>query len=268
MDRDLAHRCFFCGATEGLTREHLLPDWLPDVLPAESEPVMHFRQIGKDPAERREWLRRPFRERSHVACGDCNHHWMSDLETAASKALAPLVRHEPSWLGAEAQSLAAGWAFKTCLVLQASQTDEPMAPRAHFETVRLRSRPPKHQVTVWISSNYRGREGQLHFEFLQRPLTLTSIDGRVADEDQFGYLNYLTVGALGFLLVGHRFANRTEVEYTGFLREAMANVWPDASGVVRWPPAYMMDRDFIDTLTLEGVGSFETRVWPGPAPND
>ena len=63
--------------------------------------------------------------------------------------------------------------------------------------------------------------------------------------------------------MGHGFTNRAEVEYTGFLKEALTKIWPEPTGLVRWPPAYMMDRDFIDTLTLEGVGSFEMRVWPG-----
>lgn len=238
-----------------------MPDWLADVFPEASEPVMHFRQIGKDPTERREWMRRPFRERARIACGNCNHGWMSKLETDASQALILPLRHEGCWLGAEIQSVAAAWALKTCLVLQASQTEPPMAPRWHFDHLRQKRRPPG-QVGVWISSNYRGRDGQLDFAFLQRPMAMSSQDPRLPDEDEFGYLNFLTVGALGLLVVGHRFGNRTEVGYTGSLNEALIKIWPDATGVARWPPPYMMDRDFIDILTLEGVGDFETRIWP------
>jgi hypothetical protein len=114
-------------------------------------------------------------------------------------------------------------------------------------------------------SHYRARQDAANSVFVQRPLSLESDDERVdeaqANASGFGYLNFLAVGGISFLLVGHRFANRMNVEYQGHRAEGLIRIWPNSAPVVAWPPKYTMDRDLLAGITLPPSG-FAATIWP------
>jgi len=66
-----------------------------------------------------------------------------------------------------------------------------------------------------------------------------------------------------FVIVGRGYANRIEFEYDGPLADALIQIWPRASSVVLWPPAYMMDEDLVHLLTLAPSG-LNASIWPVP----
>jgi hypothetical protein len=257
----VARTCAFCGHPAD-SREHLFADWLDKALPSD-EQMLHFRQLGTDGTTRHEWSRRPFRDKVRFVCSGCNSGWMSDLEKAAAPLLRdPITRTRCAFTTPQQQVLAT-WAVKTSLVFQASPTDDPIAPHEHFAHLRERRSPP-HQITVWRGSHYRARDGAANSVFLQRPLRFDPEDERF-DEAQIrsagsGYLNFLAVGGISFLLVGHHFANRISVDYRGHLAEALIRIWPYSAPIVAWPPRYMMDQDLIETITLPPSG-FTATVW-------
>ena len=221
---------------------------------------MHFRQIGTDAADRHEWRRRPFREQSRVTCETCDTGWMSDLETEASSLLERPISRIATQFDHGQQMVLATWAVQTCLLLQASQTDEPIAPGSHFAELRVNQRPPS-QVAVWLAAHYRARTDAANSVFVQRPLRLEPLDDQLLPRGEFGYLNFLAVGGVAFAVVGHRYRNRTDISYDGSLSEALIKIWPSESEVVWWPPSYMLDREHIDVITLP-PGGFRARIWP------
>ena len=162
------------------------------------------------------------------------------------------------------QTVLAAWAVKTALVFQASQTDEPMAPPAHYLHLREHQAPPR-QVAIWLGSHYRARYDATNSVFLQRPLSLESLDGHIdpvqLQGSAFGYLNFIAVGGVSFLIVGHGYPNVIDLEYEGHLADALIRIWPPRSPVISWPPEYMMDRDLVDTITLAPSG-FTATVLP------
>ena len=257
--QDTQRRCVFCGSSDELSGEHLLPDWMARVLPSEDE-VLHFRQIGTDPATAatREWSRRPFQEKTNTLCRPCNNQWLSDLERRVAPVLTPLLRHQPSRLGTPQQSVLSAWALKTCLVLQGR---EPIAPASHFSHLRSTRLAPA-AVAVWIGSNYQARFSVVTSTFVQRPLSLQSMDERLSDAGEFGYLNFLAIGAVSFLVIGHGFANRIDITLRGVLEDALIKIWPRERSVVAWPPQYMMDHAFIEDFTVPDFATLEARVFP------
>lgn len=118
---------------------------------------------------------------------------------------------------------------------------------------------------MWLGSRYRARQDPANSVFAQRPPSLESDDERV-DEAQanvsgLGYLNFLAVGGISFLLVGHRFANRMNVEYRGSSCRGPHPHLAEQRTVVAWPPKYMMDRDLLEGITLPPSG-FAATIWP------
>jgi hypothetical protein len=234
------------------------------------EPVLHYRELGAvpilgtGPGERIEWERRPFREKTRIVCHGCNAGWMSRLEDAAAPILTPLINHEPAYLGSKKQAILAAWAVKTCLVFQASQ-GAAIAPPEHFAALRETSLPP-HGVTAWIGSNYHGREIRDNAYYLQRPLSLKSLDDRLSDVDELGYVNYLAIGAVSFLIIGHGYANTIDVELgDNPIAEGLDQTWPIDRSLVTWPPKYMMAQEFVDLLAGPTVGRLTARVHPPDA---
>jgi hypothetical protein len=85
-------------------------------------------------------------------------------------------------------------------------------------------------VTVWLGSRYRARHDPANCVFLQRPTWFEAEDER-ADEAQLndpgpGYLNFLAIGGVSFLLVGHQLPDTMDVGYDGPLAEALIRIGP------------------------------------------
>ena len=237
--------CIFCGELAG-SGEHLLPAWLQGVLPSD-EPLLHYRQIGRDASERQEWIKRPFREKAGVVCNDCNTGWMSRLENQAKPILSPAVARAslPLRVTLTEQRIAAAWALKTVLVFQASQTGS-VDPAFHARYLRDRQEPPE-QVVVWFGSNYSGRHGDAAASYVQRPLSVV-MDGLEDDARDFGYAAFLAVGSLSFFVVGHQYRNRVDFRLNNMARDMFIPLHPATGETVSWPPGLMMDEEFVDVL--------------------
>jgi hypothetical protein len=258
-EQDRGRTCIFCGGGP-LTGEHLLPDWLREVLPFE-DLIVQLRQIGRDESDRHEREKRPFREKTRFVCQRCNNGWMSALEAASRPVLERAIRNVPCILTDRDQVIAATWAFKTCLVFQATQTPAgPMAPPLHFLYVR-RDRTPPPQAAIWIGSHYRARHDPINSVYLQRPLTLAPPHDKLVEDRPFAYLCFLAIGGLSFVVVAHRQRNRVHITCEQPFADALDQIWPDPSGALRWPPRLMMDSDLIEAFMLP-PGGFTVRMAP------
>jgi hypothetical protein len=167
------------------------------------------------------------------------------------------IRHEPCAFTQSGQAIAATWAFETCPVFQATQADHPIAPRPHFLQIR-RSRTPPPQAAVWSGSHYRFLHDPVSCVYVQRPLALAPLDDKLEDRT-LGYLCFLAVGGLSFVVVAHRYRNHAEITYNGPFDQAIDQIWPGASGLLAWPPRVMLDRDLVDAIILS-PGGFTIRV--------
>ncbi|MBS1675974.1 MAG: hypothetical protein JST08_01185 [Actinobacteria bacterium] len=254
-------RCIFCGDLAD-DREHLLPQWLQKVLPSD-EPVVHFREEGTN--ELPQWERKPFREKAKFVCKACNHGWMSELENEAKPILTPAITREelPYEFSLVAQWIAARWAVKTVYVMQASL---PLAPPIRPTLLMLNFKPPP-QTTVWIGSHARAREDPISSCYVQKPLELNAGRGSASEPVDFGYLSFLAVGGISFLVVEHRFDSYVECVLgpENPFSDMFIKLWPRSRSILSWPPHAMADRAYLDILfdpdTLP-LG-FDPRFFPG-----
>jgi hypothetical protein len=92
---------FFCGGTP-LSLEHVFPQWLTAVLPAQvawrgQDTAVHYIDGlgGTTTPESRE-IREQFNAATvRRVCRRCNHGWMNELEGAVRPILTPLIRTDP-----------------------------------------------------------------------------------------------------------------------------------------------------------------------------
>lgn len=257
--------CIFCGSPAN-SGEHLLPEWLQRILPSD-EPVIHTREV--DGVENKFWVKKPFREQIWAVCDGCNKGWMSRLENEAKPFLAPAItRSGQCEFDLEAQWIAARWASKTCFVFQA-QAPVMLAPSTHPVLLRENGKPPQ-QVSVWLGSHARAKDDPINSVCIQKPLTLRlPNDQGLKRPVDFGYVCFLAVGGVSFLIVGHRFGNYVECalgqkgEHPA--GEMFTKIWPFSSKIVRWPPYLMMDRELLDMIFEPNTlpPGFDARVFAG-----
>lgn len=233
--------CIFCGDVAN-SREHLLPEWLRSILPSD-EPGIHYREVG---GIKTSWERKPFTEATRTVCHRCNTGWMSRLEEFAKPILTPAVARTglPCQFDLREQWIAAQWAVKTSYVFQ-SLGQKLLAPLTHPFLLRLNGKPPP-QVTVFVGSHYRALKDPTNSAYVQKPLTLVLGDEQSFPD--FGYLSYLAVGGVSFIVIGHRFGNYFEVVTGEHTTGMVAKIWPWSSKLVSWPPELLLDQELVEPL--------------------
>jgi hypothetical protein len=240
--------CLFCGGPAD-SREHLLPEWLQNVLPSK-ELAVHYRQIGG--GEKRSWEKKPFTEQARVVCEGCNTGWMSRLEDSAKPILAPAItRSAVCAFDLRAQQIAARWAAKTCFVFQ-GLAPELLAPPTHPFLLRSNGIPPP-QVSVFMGSHYRALQDPANSVYMQKPLSLYLGDGDPEDAPEFGYVCFLAVGGISFLIIGYRDAGYAEVVAGQMVEGLLTKIWPLSTRVIRWPPEMLMDRELVESFFLDNT---------------
>lgn len=126
--RLLGH-CIFCGATEDLTEEHIVADWVLRAFFKSKHPPKQW--SGKVVSDNK--MEMSFEEpaaTARVLCRPCNNGWASQIDNAAAEALKPLINGKTRLeLEAQAQTAVSTWIFKSALVFDAVEhgDDGPLA---------------------------------------------------------------------------------------------------------------------------------------------
>lgn len=258
--RDDPRQCIFCfkPATSG---EHLLPEWLERSLPSK-EPVIYTREIEGDAPKK--WTKRgAFREKTMQVCRRCNNGWMSQLEHVTKPILAPAITREARCsFDLREQWIAAMWAAKTSYVLQ-TQGPSLLIPPVHPFLLRENGKPTP-QTTVFVGSHARAVQDPINSCFVLKPLALVPEDEHLEPTRPWGYLVFLAVAGISFLIIEHRFSNYVEVALAEHLTGLFTKIWPRTSKVVPWPPSLQMDRELVEPFVLmDEPPGLDIRVFPG-----
>lgn len=236
--------CIFCGERAN-SREHLFPEWLQRLFPAD-EMAVHFCQVN---GEERCWEKRRFSEKTRRVCRDCNVGWMSRLEEAAKLVLAPAVtRSKLCAFDLRSQWIAAQWAVKTGYVFQ-TLGPQMLAPVMNPVLLRMNGMPPP-EVSVFIGSHYRALSDPANSVYLQKPIELL-IDDRDGQAADFGNMAFLAIGGVSFLLVEHQISRYVELVVGEMFSGLFKKIWPWTSKVVNWPPEMLMDRELVEPFFMD-----------------
>ena len=230
-----ARRCVFCDQANDLTREHVWPDWLNDVL---SDPL-GWTITHSNPDRKREWERQTPRLDQTVrrVCGKCNHGWMSDLEGEAQELITHMLFGNPVKLDPDQQDVLLRWSYKTTLTLSlASETSAiPIDHMRHFYEHR---KPwPSNDVRVGC---YIGTRWTAFF----RDQALFAEGPGLAPTLPNGYVTAMTLGHLLVHTIGTHSVDRIDVTYSQ--PGAFHRLWPPKNHPIRWPPLVKVDDAALD----------------------
>jgi len=154
--------CIFCGSRAPRAKEHVFPTWLLQDLNVDREPIdlSHHSPTGELLSRRRHDLDS---FQFGKVCADCNHGWMSRLETEARRIFGSLWRHRRRVPCIDAWALSL-WTLKTSCVLNAAANYRRIIPSAHARLVRGLQLP----LSLYVDVAYRRIPWQLSWSQSQQ----------------------------------------------------------------------------------------------------
>lgn len=239
--------CVFCHEQieSGDPPEHAFPQWVSRALkklPGEGAFEIR-RSAGGDPVKCG-----IVEITTSRVCDDCNHHWMSDLDSVVSPHLTPAVLGDTATLPAALLGKIGHWAVKTALVIDLSFGDwgEPrVSPDAHCRDLYLEERPRPATLVFTTSVGYDPRTQEFRDGVILR--THLQAHGLSSGRSFDGYVITWHFGYIGFQVVclsnddeGFGAARRADLTLPdgqvlpadSFTRK----LWPSPTEDVAWPP--------------------------------
>ncbi len=131
--------CVFCKTTgTDFKPEHWVSQWISRAVIGKSQGIQHH-VPGRDP-----WVSRIVDLTVPHVCPECNHGWMSDIETRSRNTVLPLIKGKDSTLNRSQQQILATWCFLKILTVELGRPADEAAtyPPAIYEGFRVHKRPP------------------------------------------------------------------------------------------------------------------------------
>jgi hypothetical protein len=225
--------CTFCQDDTPLTREHVWPQWLGEVL-LDQSPQRFLRTSGG--SVERTWNQPMFKQTVRAVCARCNSEWMSRLEGRARTILSPMVRGVAVQLAPEEQKLIATWALKTAIMAQCA-AGERLTPIQDALWLYHEQAPPDTNVIV-ILAHYRGHRHPLYLA--HKPMWFNGPWTRRASPE--AYMTTVGVGELVCQVLGTRVYLGDSFRRRGWRGAVSQQIWP-APRLQTWPPTHSLTDD-------------------------
>jgi hypothetical protein len=171
----------------------------------------------------------------HV-CPDCNHHWMSDMESQTRDLALALIRNQKASLTTKEQRTLAAWCFLKVLSLEIGRPadHQPTFPEAMYTGFRRFQRPPLSSCAVLL-----GRRHLQPDERSRVPFIWFKSEGQQRSFPEVGdVLGYRTALAIGHLVIDVLGLFATVDLRLEDLDPRLIRIWPIAADEVELPAEF------------------------------
>lgn len=223
MAEGLGRKCIFCEG-EPVTREHLWPQWLAEVVPADAAiECSHTWQRGT--SEPTEFAQRPFQLTVRAVCENCNGGWMSAIENETKHLASGMIQGRARVLHKEGQRTLAVWAALKAMMFACTAPELPLR-RGLFSRMLEDPGEPPPRTYVWVAR----ADGE-------NP-AFWSASGLVAGEEEASGAYpplYISTLSVNHLVVQALFNNGEEdlaLMHGGDIAAGMQQIWPIENGTV------------------------------------
>lgn len=249
--------CIYCGRSP-TTREHIWADWLCQYIPKDlvnhtaSESVVNP-DLSIEKTEKR-WGGDPRSRRLQIVCGDCNHHWMSELQTAVKPTLIPLILGEKAFVNKDAQRTLAAWATMTIIsaeYLYPNRATSAVTDRRWL--FKYKTAPRNYRI--WIGA-YERKNWPAHWVHNSMRITeQEGVQGWTVHPDGTPRSNTQTVTLIVGKLFIHLFSCPFPEILEGrklvqFVENRLIQIWPPRHSFLTWPPVPPLNDTEADQLTM------------------
>lgn len=262
--------CIFCEA-RGLSKEHILPDWLKELL-SKTPNIRHtFGVVGASIVTGIPKLERHSRQghsgtvKVRVVCQACNNGWLSVLEGHAKPILISLIRGEKCRLGPDDLNILSTWAAKTAMTAEYKQPRPDGTTQEERAFLKQKKRPPPHWL-VWVAA-YDGTGWDDLTLFQSRGNLRESPIHRSGAAVHYIQATTFGMGHVIFHIIGTTWPE-SEAVFRGRENSGLIRVWPSYPRSVLWPPttnltdpqvgevAHVLNRTFDNSLNPLARWSF------------
>lgn len=258
-------RCIFCGGF-GLTKEHVLPDWLRAIfprLPTDTHTLgaidwVALPTVGLVPLPSHSSAQGQVGSKKvKVVCKSCNNGWMSRLEETAKPLVEELLHGHHQTLREIDQRLLATWITKTAMTAEFIRPTEVAIPKNDRQWLQQHLEPPAHW-SIWADA-YLGTKWQAGVIFhqgvgLYPPPHPVRIGVKNTQYTVIGIGRFIAQVASS-QIPGLTFSRQEKVWKTG------CQLWPLPQRDITWPPS-----QFLNEVGADAVVTNFGRTLGVPAP--
>ncbi len=258
--------CVFCGDDSTvLTKEHIYADWISQFFAKQYKQRLTGRvELVAEKGKMLDFPMRPFQHKARIVCHNCNHGWMSDLESGAMDHLKKMMLGDPTFLDGDAQRRLAAWCAKTALVIDRLQPDSRVVPDSYYAEMFQQKSMLKSQVVLAAFRSLTGdgsdallggaiKEPVSHF---QAPAEWTAQDTEAMQrqfaEGRKAYKITFMVGNFVALVFGHDLPALLQIHSP---KSVAKYIWPVSPGFY-WEAKLSIDK-------IGGVPAFHAAFAPG-----
>ena len=241
---EVGRLCLFCGRAGPLTREHVIAQWLSEVLNqlqvGFTGPtwVLTYSSLGVVEQDREHPIPDPTIVVRSV-CEHCNNGWMGQLEDVVRDKLAAMVLGHQVSLDVNEQIDIAAWSAKASMGIERYEPTLAVTRSADRQLLASQGRPPSH---------YRVRLA--HRAEVHEALRINSLVARSDTAPSPAPDAIATMLVLGWLVIqvwgGHGAPTSVEEFGVGWRTDEGIVVWPPVMSEVVWPPVTAMSEEALD----------------------
>lgn len=251
-------RCIFCLGHENISREHVIPDWVRQIIPKKPHHGQYFILTqsvrsklppGLRPRHRSARVRQghPISRKIKAVCKSCNTGWLSNLEEELKPRLRALILGEVLTLTPWDQRRLATWATKTAMTAEMLHPKSAAVTFREREYLRLHREPPK-EFNVWVG-HYGGSQYTTNLHHHSNHIstgTPTPPKAAVAPNTQATIIN---LGRL-FLQIASSSFRGLQLKLKDEATSNLRRIWPPREGNLSWPPAIPLTDQDIDIILM------------------
>jgi hypothetical protein len=224
-----AGKCVFCGGS-GLTKGHIWPEWMGDVLI--SEATHHVQTVGElktfTPKMRRPAYKQRMRQghagsrKLRNTCANCNSGWMSLIESSAKPFAIPLMRGEPYLLTTIGQRFLSALLCLITIRVEFSDMATQAVPPSDREWFKEKFEPSSNWQ-IWIAK-YADDDPEKHWCYHHGFVIVSSPDENAGPYMCNTQATTLVIGRL----CAHIFSATDWPDFDGYEGVTLSRIWPPA----------------------------------------
>lgn len=233
--------CIFCGRT-GLTKQHVLPDWIKNVLPRDKSNFVANsvysridtntgRVLSRDP---KKILKNGHQGTQKIrnVCANCNGGWMNDIEIKVKPFLSEMILGKTIKLNIDQQLELTKWVVMTSIMGEFTDRRGLAIPVSHRKILMEQGRPGE-TWKIWLG-RYVGDEWSVSYKHIASSLKIRNIS--VGTPAIYPNIQFTTIVLGAVFIHASSFLPGVPVYNVTVGSTLLTPLWPSSEDDLIWPP--------------------------------